>query len=268
MPELPEVETIKRGLEERIIGLKIKDVKINVSKIIKEPQPQDFKEEIMGKKILSILRRGKYLILSISSDKYLVIHLKLTGQLIYGTEEQQSRVCFILSNGKYLNFNDLRLFGEIRLVKDWTQVKSINKLGPEPLDKSFNINNFSKMICKKKSKIKLLLMDQTFIAGIGNIYAQEALFRAGIHPERLSCSLNDNEIKSLFREIKEVLNEAIRYRGSSIDDYVDANGKKGDFESHLQVYGRQGDTCFKCKEKIKKIKLGGRGTCFCPQCQT
>ncbi|MFH1239398.1 MAG: DNA-formamidopyrimidine glycosylase [bacterium] len=267
MPELPEVETIRRDLEKELIGLKIKDVKINVPKVIKDPTPQTFRKEIVGKEFQHILRRGKNLILTLSASKQLLIHLKMTGQLIYGDEQPQSRVCFILSNGRYLNFNDVRLFGSIRLVSDWEKAKGIADLGPEPLEADFTFETFKKILSGKKTKIKPLLMDQSFIAGIGNIYAQEALFRAGIHPERPASSLRDKEIKDLFSQIRGVLNEAIKYRGSSIDDYVDAQGKKGGFEERLQVYGWEGRSCCRCNTAIKKIELGGRGTCFCPGCQ-
>lgn len=267
MPELPEVETIRRDLEKVLIGLKIKDVKINVPGVIKEPIPENFRKEIIGKEFRQILRRGKYLILSLSGGRYLVIHLKMTGQLIYGPEQPQARVCFILCDGQCLNFNDARLFGAVRLVDDWRKIKGLAELGPEPLEQNFKAETFKEILSKKKTKIKPLLMDQTFIAGIGNIYAQEALFRAGIHPERPSSSLKDEEIRNLFLEIKKVLTEAIKYRGSSIDDYVDAKGKKGGFEERLQIYGLEGKACLKCQTVIKKIELAGRGTCYCPQCQ-
>jgi formamidopyrimidine-DNA glycosylase len=267
MPELPEVETIRGDLEKDLIGLKIKDVKINVPKVIKDPAPEIFKKEIIGKEFKQILRRGKNLVIVLSAGKYLLIHLKMTGQLIYGPQQPQARVCFILSDGNFLNFNDIRLFGSIRLVDDWEKAKGIAGLGPEPLEQKFTVQAFKEILARKKTKIKPLLMDQSFIAGIGNIYAQEALFRSGIHPQRPASSLKKEEIEILFTEIQEVLKEAIKYRGSSIDDYVDAKGKKGGFGERLQVYGLDGKSCYKCNTVINKIDLGGRGTCFCPKCQ-
>jgi formamidopyrimidine-DNA glycosylase len=267
MPELPEVGTIRRDLENDLIGLKIKDIKINTPKIIKYPTPEILRNQIKGLEFKQILRRGKNLILVLSAGKQLLIHLKMTGQLIYGQELKQARVCFILSNGQYLNFNDTRLFGSIRLVDDWKKAKGIVDMGPEPLGQDFTVETLKEILSRKKTKVKPLLMDQSFIAGIGNIYAQEALFRAGIHPERPANSLTKEEVKKLFLEIQKVLNEAIQCRGSSIDDYVDAKGQKGGFEKYHQVYGLNGRSCYKCNTVIKKIELAGRGTCFCPKCQ-
>ena len=196
------------------------------------------------------------------------MHLRMTGQLIYSAErEEKARVILCLSDGKYLNFNDQRLFAELRLVKDWQKLKFVQELGIEPLEKQFSARRFKDMLDGKKTKIKPLLMDQTFIAGIGNLYAQEALFLAGILPERAANKLKDDEIKKLHRAIQKVLQEGIQYRGSSVDNYVNGRGEQGKYHLRLKVYGREGSSCAKCKGKIKKISLGGRGTCFCPRCQ-
>lgn len=267
MPELPEVETIKIDLNKRILGKVIKGIEVNVAKIIKQPSLKEFISKIKGTVFKKIARRGKYLIFELSSGEYLVIHLKVTGQLIYGNKEKQNRVSFLLNDGKYLNFCDLRLFGSIYLVSDLKELKEFIKLGLEPLEKNFTLESFCKMIKGKKTKIKPLLMDQTLIAGIGNIYAQEALFKAKIHPTRTAESLKGREIKELFFSIKEVLKEAIKYRGSSVDAYVDLEGSKGEMGERLQIYGREGEACIRCKTAIRKIKINGRGTSFCPNCQ-
>jgi formamidopyrimidine-DNA glycosylase len=268
VPELPEVETIRRDLIRDVKGKKISQVEILNSKVIKEPKPSKFKQRLKGATFKDFLRRAKLLACKLSNGGYLVVHLRMTGQLIYSAEkEEKARVIFILSNGKYLNFNDQRLFAELRLVSDWQKLRFVQELGPEPLEKEFTAQRFKQMLRGKKTKIKPLLMDQTFIAGIGNLYAQEALFLAGILPGLEANKLNDNQIKKLHQAIQQVLREGLRYRGSSVDNYVNGRGKKGKYHLRLKVYDREGQPCVKCRTKIKKISLGGRGTCFCPKCQ-
>jgi formamidopyrimidine-DNA glycosylase len=195
----------------------------------------------------------------------LVIHLKMTGQLVYPGDAKKSRVSFKLSDGKYLDFNDRRLFAELRLMDDWQNLKFIQGLGPEPYD--LTLAQFKEMLAKKKTKIKPLLMDQTFISGIGNLYAAESLFRSRINPQRPASSLSDREKETLFKEIKDTLDEAIHYKGSSVDQYVQLTGAPGDYVKYHKVYGREGKPCFICKTAIKRIALAGRGTYFCPKCQ-
>lgn len=268
MPELPEVETIRRDLIRDVKGKKIKDVEVLNPKVIKEPKPVQFRKRIKGATFQDLLRRAKVLAVKLSSGDYLVVHLRMTGQLIYSAQrEEKARVILCLSNGKYLNFNDQRLFAELRLVKDWQKLKFVQELGIEPLEKEFTARRFKDMLEGRKTKIKPLLMEQTFIAGIGNLYAQEALFLAGILPERAANKLKDDEIKKLHRAIQKVLQEGIQCRGSSVDNYVNGRGEQGKYHLRLKVYGREGSPCAKCKGKIKKISLGGRGTCFCPRCQ-
>jgi len=163
-----------------------------------------------------------------------------------------------------LDFNDNRLFGELRLVDNWQNLKFVKELGPEPFD--LNEEKFKRMLANKKTKIKLLLMDQKFISGIGNLYANEALFRARIHPARPANSLSDKEKETLFKEIKNTLLEAIKYKGSSVDQYVQLSGRPGEYVKYHKVYDREGEKCF-CGGRVKRISLGGRGTYFCPKCQ-
>jgi formamidopyrimidine-DNA glycosylase len=265
MPELPEVETIKRELEKVVLGKKITAVIINNPKVIREPKSADFARGLKGAAIKNILRKGKLLIFELSSGKSLAIHLKMTGQLIYPGNGKISRISFKLSDGKFLDFNDQRLFAEMRLVNDWQDLKFVQGLGPEPFD--LNDQQFKEMLDQKKTKIKPLLMDQTFISGIGNLYAAEALFRARINPGRSTAALSDKEKELLLKEIKATLQEAIKYQGSSVDQYVQLNGSPGDYARFHKVYGREGKPCLLCKTLIKRIALGGRGTYFCPQCQ-
>jgi formamidopyrimidine-DNA glycosylase len=265
MPELPEVETIKRDLEKVVLDKKITEVCVHNSTVIRQPSPALFKKGIQGLSVKNILRKAKALILELSNGKSLVIHLKMTGQLIYPGDAKKSRVSFKLSDGKYLDFNDQRLFAELRLLDDWRTLPFIKNLGPEPFD--LTQEQFKEMLRQKKTKIKPLLMDQTFISGIGNLYAAETLFRAKIDPQRQAQGLSDKEKESLFKEIKEVLNEAIQYGGSSVDDYVRLSGRQGDYVTRHKVYAREGKPCLVCRTPIKRIDLGGRGTYFCPKCQ-
>ena len=269
MPELPEVETIKRELEKVVLGKKITDVIINNPKVIKQPGPQDFIKGLKNTIIKNILRKGKLLLLELSSGKSLAIHLKMTGQLIYGIGKhgntKQTRVSFELSGGQRLIFNDSRLLGELRLLDDWQSLKFIKELGPEPFD--LTEQQFKQMFAHKKTKIKPLLMDQTFISGVGNLYAAEALFRAKINPLRQASSLSDQEKGLLFKEIKDTLQEAIKHQGSSVDQYVQLSGQPGGYVKYHKVYDREGKPCLVCKTLVKRISLAGRGTYFCPKCQ-
>lgn len=265
MPELPEVETVRRDLEKVIVGKKITEVCVHNPRVIREPSEEKFKKGLSGAVIKGILRKAKVLILELSNGKYLVVHLKMTGQLVYPGSAEKSRVSFCLSDGKILDFNDQRLFADLRLLDDWRNLKFIQGLGPEPFD--ISIEQFKKMLSSKKTKIKPLLMDQTFISGIGNLYAAESLFRAKVHPARPGMSLSDKEKELLFDEIKTTLKEAIHYGGSSVDNYVRLSGERGNYAQYHKVYGREGKPCLACKGPIKRIALGGRGTYFCPQCQ-
>lgn len=265
MPELPEVETIKRELEKAVVGKKITEVCVHHPLVIREPSPEKFKKGLEGTTIKHLLRKAKVLILELSNGKALVVHLKMTGQLIYPGCSHKARISFHLSDGKCLDFNDQRLFAELRLLDDWRRLKFIQGLGPEPFD--LTPEQFKEMLSKKKAKIKPLLMDQTFISGIGNLYAAESLFRAKIHPERPASSLSDKEKELLFHQIKDTLEEAIKYKGSSVDQYVQLSGEPGDYARHHKVYDRKGKPCVVCKTPIKRTALGGRGTYFCPRCQ-
>ncbi len=265
MPELPEVETIKRELASTIIGKKIVKVLVNSARVIRQPDAASFKKGLTGVTFKDVMRKGKLLVIAVSSGEFLCVHLKMTGQLVYPGNGKSSRVSFLLSDGKLLDFNDQRLFGELRLLDDWRSLKFIQELGPEPFE--LDAKNFSAMLSGRRTRIKPLLMDQSFISGIGNLYAAESLFRSGINPGKPANGLSEKEKTLLLSEIKSVLNEAIRCGGSSIDDYVQVSGKQGGYVPHLKVYGRQGKPCLVCGAAIKRTTLGGRGTFFCPRCQ-
>jgi len=273
MPELPEVETIKRDLEEKIKGKKVEKVVVVNDKCIKMPASGEFISGIEGRLFQQIKRRGKYLIIELDSGDNLVIHLKLTGRLIYSLKEKKldySKIIFIFYDSTQLTFTDMRGFGNVWLLpdKEFERIPSLKNLGPEPLEEEFTVDKFKELLKEKRTDIKSLLMNQEFIAGIGNIYSQEALFLSGIHPKRKALSLHYEEIGRLYNNLRSVLNEAISYRGSSVDAYVDLQGEKGKYKPHLRVYGREGKNCLICGAIIQKINIKGRGTRFCPRCQS
>jgi formamidopyrimidine-DNA glycosylase len=265
MPELPEVETVKKDLEKKILGKKIIGLKAARPKVIKEPSLAKFKKGLIGESPQKIIRKAKLLIIKLKEDKFLIIHLRISGWLLYGEEDPQARVAIQFSDGKFLNYVDQRLLGELRLRNDYQDLKFVKELGPEPFE--LKAEDFKRIIKSRKSKIKPLLLDQKVIAGIGNIYAQEALFLAKIDPCRPANTLKDKEVKLLYQKTISLLEEAIKYRGSSVDSYRDLEGDKGGMEKRLKVYAREGKPCLACKKPIEKISLGGRGTCFCSRCQ-
>lgn len=271
MPELPEVETIKSQLTKKIKAKTIKKVKVKLAKMVRGASVKDFEKKVVGAKIKDIRRRAKLLIIELFNDYSLVIHLKLTGQLIFNQEpEKHTHIVYYFTDGSMLLHNDMRQFGYVKLAKtsELSKLFQKEKFGPEPLDKSFTLEKFKTILKeKRRAKIKPLLMNQTFIAGIGNVYAQEACFKAKIKPTRTAGSLTDKEIKDLYEGLKKILRESIKHKGSSIDLYVDVEGKQGGYAPFLKVYRREGQKCFRCDEKIKFIRLNGRGTCFCPKCQ-
>ena len=242
MPELPEIETIKRQLEKKIVGKKLKGVKIT-----------------------AIRRRAKILMIDFVDGTNLVFHLKLAGQLIFGGEPSPyTRKVFVFDDGSKLYFNDVRKFGWWKKTKGTEKIEA--EFGPEPLE--IDLKTFKNLFLKRqKSRIKPLLMDQKFIAGIGNIYANEILYLSRVHPLRQVQTLTDSEIKSIYQNIKKVLTQAIKYQGSSTRDYVDANGEEGGTAKFHQVYQKKGEKCPRCGTVIERLEVAGRGTFFCPSCQ-
>lgn len=287
MPELPEVETIVRDLKKTILKLKIKDVWTDFKKMVKKPASfEQFKKEIVGKKILNVWRRGKNIIFNLSDNKFLLIHQKLTGHLLLGKwkfergkwtplkkgplQEPVNRfihLMFWLDNGKMLALSDLRKFAKIELLDQNELEKELSSFGPEPLDKEFNFERFQEILKNKKGKIKQVLMDQNIIAGIGNIYSDEILWQAKIHPLKNVSQLTEKELKLIFQAIKEILPKAIKLGGESISDFRRISGEPGYFDKERKVYQRAGQECIRCHNIIKKIKIGSRSAHFCPFCQ-
>lgn len=278
MPELPEVETIRRDLHRKVKDKEIKFVTVNTPKIVKEPPISEFCAQIEGKVFKNINRRGKYLVIELDSGKKLVIHLGMTGLLIYPFNEDSKKIINIKHNhlvftfidGTKLIFNDVRKFGKIYLVSNLNKIEGMAKLGLDPLDDCFKEEIFVQLLNKKKkSKIKSFLMNQEFIAGLGNIYVNEVLYRANIHPLRKISSLHKEEIGNLYQQIKLVLNKAIKSGGSTVADeaYLNTDGEKGKFAEKLQVYARKGEPCVKCGHSIDVVRIEGRSSFICPQCQ-
>lgn len=273
MPELPEVETVKKTLEKKLIGLAIKGVEILMPKIIRDPNPEKFITEVTNKKISRLGRRGKYLLLYMTGEKALIIHLRMTGRLVYtqSTEPiaRHTHVIFQLSNGYELRFIDMRQFGRIQLssVSNLNLVKGLKDLGLEPLEKAFTRDFLRKELKRKRIRIKSLLLDQTFIAGLGNIYTDEALHRARLNPMRVANTLSPREVANLYHSIVEVLREGIANRGTSFRDYVDGDGRPGNYQTLLRAYDREGEKCLRCGMAIVRIKVSGRSSYYCPTCQ-
>ncbi len=290
MPELPEVETIRRDLGV-LIGRKIIRLEILSPKTASH-SAAFFKKALVGQTLFSISRRGKLLALSFRNGYFLLVHLKMTGQLIFQSGRKKivgghslndssyeksvgghlpnkhTRAIFYFSGGGELFFNDLRKFGYLKLTdKNGLEKILENNYGPEPLTKEFSALHLQKILKSRKTNIKAVLLNQKLIAGLGNIYVDESLFAAKIRPTRLANSIKTEEIKKLTQEINKVIKKAIIHRGTTFNNYVDSRGRKGNFSNLLKVYGRSREKCLVCGRQILKIKLAGRGTHYCPNCQ-
>lgn len=289
MPELPEVETITRQLKEKIVGLEIRDVEVKKKRLFKGNP-----KEIISLQVENVRRRAKMIVLDLlhsrsggGANLHLLIHLKMTGQLVYSTKNNQfggghpippfnqevpnkyTYVTFEFNDGSHLYYNDLRQFGWIKIIEDKELKQEFKDFGPEPLDRNFTAEILKTNLRKyPRKKIKPTLMEQTVVAGLGNIYAAEVCFQAGIFPTRTITTLTNKDYDNLYQAIKEVLVLAIKYKGTSADAYVTLEGKQGTYRDKLWVYGREGLSCpNKCGGKVKKIQLNRRGTYFCPKCQ-
>jgi formamidopyrimidine-DNA glycosylase len=288
LPELPEVETTIRGLKKEVLKRAFVDVWSDNSKTIRKPKKLNFfKKQIRGKKIREIRRRGKNIILELSEGKALLVHQKMTGHLLYGSwsmkhgtwksrdkgplEDKMNsyiHLIFTLDNGQMLALSDLRKFAKVELWDSKKLKKELDfSLGAEPLEKSFTFRRFQEILVNQKRRIKKVLMDQKLIAGIGNIYSDEILWDAKIHPFQTVDTLNDDELRRIFKAIKKILKKAIKMHGTSTADYRDATGKKGSFGKALQVYRKEKERCSRCGQLIQRKKISGRSAHFCPKCQ-
>lgn len=285
MPELPEVETIRRDLASRIVKDKVTAVEIRDTKTVKNTA-LSFRSLVAGKKVVNIDRKGKLLALELDSGKYILVHLKMTGQLIWKSKhkivagghsfndsacnfsERFTRLVLTFSSGGKLYFNDMRRFGYVKVVtKEEKEKVFVHNFGPEPLTKEFTSEAFGKLFIKRTTNIKALLLNQKLIAGLGNIYVDETLFAAGIRPTRRANTLTKLEIAKLYREINRIIALAIKHRGTTFYSFVDCEGEKGSFVHLLKVYDRAGEKCVKCGGTVSKTRVAGRGTHYCPKCQ-
>jgi formamidopyrimidine-DNA glycosylase len=277
MPELPEVETIRRELERDVVGLRIKDVEVtDLRSIRRHGKKAPFVKALDGAKVTHVHRRGKYLVLSLDTGSVLIIHLGMSGQLRRNAAkdalEPHTRVVLTFTQKGQLRFIDPRKFGEMFVVDADAideEVPELAHLGFDPVEQAVSWTRFGQALVNRSVKLKPLLMDQKFIAGIGNIYADEILYGAGLRYDRLSDSLSTQEIRRLYRSLVETLHDAIKYRGSTLSDgqYVDLQGKPGEYQEHHQVYDREGEACRRCRSVIVRVKANSRSTFFCEQCQ-
>ena len=267
MPELPEVETIKNELLPRVIGRRFNGINVCDAKSVRQPSVEEFQQKLIGQKIDGLDRRGKYLIFHLSSGAALIIHLKMSGALLLNPNQpdRHTRVIFHLDNGSQLIFTDRRRLGAIWLVEN--ELSIVGKLGPEPLTPEFSTETLTKRLQKHEAPIKAVLLDQAVIAGIGNMYADEALFAAKIHPLRKANSLSPQEIRNLHQTIRNVLQSAIDNKGASIDTYKRPDGQLGTAHSNFCVAHRGGKPCPVCGTLIQRLAIRNRGSYFCPNCQ-
>lgn len=271
MPELPEVETIRMTLEPKLLRRRITGGEVLLPKLIVDHAPADFLRQVTGQTIIAVERRGKYLLLKLTGKLAVAIHLRMTGQLTVcpatTPPAKATYLRLVLDDGHELRFCDQRKFGKVLLFPEQTIPPGIGKLGPEPLHDGFSAEILAGRLANRKLAIKKALLNQDIIAGLGNIYTDEALFLAGIHPARPSDSLTKNELESLFKAIQHVLSEGIEHHGTTKQHFCDGEGKPGSHQEYLRVYGRKGLPCLNCGNLIVKMNFGGRGTHFCPICQ-
>jgi formamidopyrimidine-DNA glycosylase len=268
MPELPEVETIRRSLLP-IVGTRIEAVEVREPRLRRVVE-RDFAARLAGRLIHGIERRGKYLLFQLSGDEALLAHLGMSGALLLqpaGTfAETHDHVCLRLSDGRQVTFNDPRRFGLMRIGRPHELVE-LGNVGPDPLSDAFSVRDLAAVARGRKKPVKNLLMDQRALGGIGNIYANEILFRAGIRPSRQARRLTRDDLQRLFAATRAVLSSAIRSGGSSISDYRDGSGRPGYFQLRLKVYDRAGQPCLRCRTKIRRVVQAGRSSFYCPVCQ-
>lgn len=283
MPELPEVETVRRQLYEGLVGLVIEDFEVYTAKVFRGAS-KDL--SLIGQKVMGVGRVGKLLVFHFESGDKMLCHLKMTGQLIFvgngglvggghtllnrdfSVPNKHTRMAIFFNEGFCLYFNDMRKFGYIDIVKEEDFENILKKYGPEPMDNNFSVKYVEDLISNRKTNIKSVLLNQKLIAGIGNIYADEVCFFAGVHPASMAGNIPREKIVLIVEGAKKILEEAILYKGTTFRNYSDAKGDSGNYMSKLKVFGREGEGCFVCGGKIMKSRVAGRGTHFCINCQS
>ena len=276
MPELPEVETVVRGLRLFLPGRAVVEVRFGKTDFVEDPAA--IAESLPGMRIVDVTRLGKFISIGLESgstqappiaQSNLIIHLGMTGQLTVVRSGESvaphTHVFFVLDDGRELRYTDIRRFGRMLLVPESGLTNFTGNLGKEPLE--ISAEEFCRYFGSRSARVKALLLDQRVLRGIGNIYADESLFRARLHPARIAENLTRRQLLVLHRAVRQVLADAIRFRGSSISDYVDSEGNRGEFQLQHRVYRRDGKPCFRCKAKIRRVIVAGRSSHFCPRCQ-
>ena len=270
MPELPEVETVARGLASALVGQTFTGVVVGWPRTIAFPSLAQFEKRIVGRRVVSVGRRGKFVVVNLDEGA-LLIHLKMSGRLrvvpSYEPQDKHTHTVFNLDSGQQLHFHDVRKFGRVYLVEDPVQVTG--SLGPEPLSDGLTVSAFRQLLARRSGRLKSLLLNQEFLAGLGNIYVDESLFTAKLHPLRKANTLAPEEQTRLYRAIRTVLRNAVQGRGTTLNDkgYLDARGQAGTYQNQVAVYGRAGESCPVCDSSIERIVVGGRSTHYCPHCQ-
>ncbi|HJU57189.1 MAG TPA: bifunctional DNA-formamidopyrimidine glycosylase/DNA-(apurinic or apyrimidinic site) lyase [Actinomycetota bacterium] len=279
--ELPEVEVMRRDLDKDVVGRKVAEAEVRPSKnamrvIRRHGKRKEFTDRLVGRKFTKTERRGKYILLTMDNGDVLVTHFGMSGQFLRGTKRMplppHTHVVVTFQQGGDLRFVDPRTFGEmfVTAADDLGKVRELQHIAIDPLDHVFTWQAFGAALAERQTKMKQLLMDQKVVSGLGNIYSDEVLFAAGLRYDRMSDSLSSQEVRRLYRAMQEVLQDSIRFRGTTLDDdaYVDLFGKPGEFQNELKVYGRAGLPCRRCRTPIEVVKIGGRSAFFCPQCQS
>jgi formamidopyrimidine-DNA glycosylase len=272
VPELPEVETVVRGLERLLPGKRIVEVRLNKTDFIESPHTME--EQLPGCRILGVRRYGKFVVFDLEPAggtrprAALLIHLGMTGQLITypagAPVAPHTHIFFLLDDGRELRYTDIRRFGRVRFLSEGTN-GVFEKLGLDPLEATES--EFRNQLQGRRARIKALLLNQGVFRGMGNIYTDESLWRARIHPARIASRLKSDELARLYRSVQKILNDAIRFKGSSVSDYVDSNGNRGEFQLRHRVYQREGEKCPRCGREIRRVIVAGRSSYFCPRCQ-
>jgi formamidopyrimidine-DNA glycosylase len=279
--ELPEVEVVRRDLEKDVAGRRVAEVEVrrmkNTKRVIRRHKtPKEFRDRLKGHKLARTERKGKYVLLHLDDGNVLVVHFGMTGRMLRGNKrmplDNHTHVIITFQQGGDLRFVDPRTFGEmfVTAADELGKVKELAHIAIDPLEDTFTWQQFSNVLLNRATKLKPLLMDQQFVSGLGNIYSDEVLFAAGLRHDRNSAELSAQEVRRLYRSIQEVVQEAIRFRGTTLGDeaYVDLYGKPGEYQYELKVYGRRGEPCRRCRTPIQVVKYSGRNSYFCPQCQS
>jgi formamidopyrimidine-DNA glycosylase len=273
VPELPEVETIRTGLAPVLTGRRIEAVRVFDARLTRPEPPEEVEARLTGQRVANVLRRGKYLILELSSGDHLLVHLRMTGSFRYGepdglASDPYRRAVVSLDDGSDVAYRDVRRFGTWLVVeRDELGGYLDTRLGPEPFAPAFTAARLATSLAGRRAPVKAVLLDQRVVAGVGNIYADEALWRARISPERGGLSLGPGEVKALHRSLRAALRAGIARQGATLRDYRDPSGASGGMQDEFRVYGRDGEPCPRCGATIAKTRVGGRGTWFCPVCQ-